>query len=402
MIHEPAEYSWKHDRRRSVDAYRELALQVWQQEALHWPEMAALPDYTLGFRDGFVDYVYAGGTGEPPPVPPRHFWNVALRAPDGRQRVAQWFAGYRHGARAARDGGFRQLGTVDSSLFGITASPPGSHFRDETDPIPIEAEEFWQHADFDPHTEVLPEPQAAPVLPPEIPVDLPEADGGDAPSGPFTKASGGYAGDSTANSMAGPPRRTDAIIAATQLVPTTAFESEALDDERTDTNAAQADTTGAPTSRFAASRDGISGTRPTRVDSASAIAHAAVMEPLTRSERVVLAASDQADPHPIDASPPSTLIVVEMPNGANLNGESRSRTSAAIAQASFNAEAPLSEESSNVVRLNATPDGTPGRLSGPKPPASTSTLRIRERISVVDMRAQSRSPVRTRRPSFIR
>lgn len=81
-------------------------------------DAAASPDYVAGFRDGFVDYVYAGGTGEPPPVPPRRYWNVGLRSPGGKARANDWFAGFRHGARSAHDGGYREMGTVRGMLAG--------------------------------------------------------------------------------------------------------------------------------------------------------------------------------------------------------------------------------------------------------------------------------------------
>ena len=176
LIHEPAAYSWKHDRRRSVDAYRQLADQVWQQEAIHCPDLLTQPDYVMGFRDGFVDYVYAGGTGEPPPVPPRHFWNVVLRGPDGKQRVEQWFAGYRHGARVARDGGYRELGRLNSSLFGIGGPPNAGYMPDAMGPLHLEPDAFWPQEDFDARMEMLPEPGDAPTLsppkqPPAVPSD---------------------------------------------------------------------------------------------------------------------------------------------------------------------------------------------------------------------------------------
>ena len=79
MKHEPAAFSWKHDRPRSTEVYEQWAERVWGEESANCPELAAERDYYLGFRDGFVDYIWAGGNGEPPPVPPRYLWNVMLR-----------------------------------------------------------------------------------------------------------------------------------------------------------------------------------------------------------------------------------------------------------------------------------------------------------------------------------
>jgi hypothetical protein len=113
---EPSAFWWKSDRERSRDTYRLWANEAWRQEGLGCAAGGSTPDYEAGFKDGFVDYVFAGGTGEPPPVPPRTFWNMDLRLPEGRERANQWFAGYRHGARVARESGYRSLAQVQTSL----------------------------------------------------------------------------------------------------------------------------------------------------------------------------------------------------------------------------------------------------------------------------------------------
>src|SRR5450755_1724794 len=113
---EPSAFWWKSDRDRSRDVYRKWADQAWLQEGQGCASAASTSDYEVGFKTGFVDYVFAGGTGEPPPLPPRMFWNMDLRLPDGRERANQWFAGYRHGSRVARDSGYRELAQVQSSL----------------------------------------------------------------------------------------------------------------------------------------------------------------------------------------------------------------------------------------------------------------------------------------------
>lgn len=160
LRYEPAAYCWKHDRCRSVELYRQWADQAWREESQSCREMRGQKDYVMGFRDGFVDYVYAGGNGEPPPVPPRQFWNVGLRSPDGKQRVNQWFEGYRHGAQVARAGGYRDLATVQSSLFGIESDPAHAAFPpDAYAPGGMELEVPW------PQVEALPEPEVAPISP---------------------------------------------------------------------------------------------------------------------------------------------------------------------------------------------------------------------------------------------
>jgi hypothetical protein len=122
ILEEPAEYSWKLDRARSLKVYRQWADEAWAAERGGIPDVAEDENYVLGFRDGFVDFVYAGGQGEPPPMPPRQFWNVAWRNPAGQAAAQQWFAGYRHGAQAARNGGYRQMASCRRLTAGMATT----------------------------------------------------------------------------------------------------------------------------------------------------------------------------------------------------------------------------------------------------------------------------------------
>jgi hypothetical protein len=80
-------------------------------------------DYARGFKDGFADYLYEGGTGEPPLVAPKHYRALRYQTAMGYVAVQDWFAGYRHGASVARQSGFRQLVTVAASLPPAAAGP---------------------------------------------------------------------------------------------------------------------------------------------------------------------------------------------------------------------------------------------------------------------------------------
>jgi hypothetical protein len=115
LLYEPLDFGWKLDRARSLRTYRSWAADAWRIERTACPEAAASDHYAEGFRDGFVDYLYAGGDGAPPPIPPRKFWNMAWRGPTGQAAAQQWFAGFRRGAQVAQDGGYRQQATVESS-----------------------------------------------------------------------------------------------------------------------------------------------------------------------------------------------------------------------------------------------------------------------------------------------
>ncbi len=73
-------------------------------------------DYACGFKDGFTNYLYRGGHGEPPPLPPAHYRKVRYQTPQGYRAIEDWFAGFRHGAAAARQSGYRYWVTGPSAL----------------------------------------------------------------------------------------------------------------------------------------------------------------------------------------------------------------------------------------------------------------------------------------------
>ena len=82
-------------------------------------------DYAAGFMEGFADYLYAGGSGEPPAVPARCYWKAGYETPAGREMIQQWFAGFRHGATVCREKGYRELALIPSS---VSAVPNGAMF----------------------------------------------------------------------------------------------------------------------------------------------------------------------------------------------------------------------------------------------------------------------------------
>lgn len=89
---------------------------VWANQAWHGAKPSyrghpQLKDFGEGFRAGYRD-VAAGGSGCPPPLPPRKYWSWKYQSPDGQAKVAAWFAGYPHGAATAEQecaGNWRQI-----------------------------------------------------------------------------------------------------------------------------------------------------------------------------------------------------------------------------------------------------------------------------------------------------
>lgn len=94
----------------------------WAEQA--WSQVVAcqgLPphgEYSEGFKEGFSEFLYRGGTGEPPLLPPPRFRHLKYQSPEGYEAIQDWFAGYRHGALVADRSGFRNLVVGPTSLQG--------------------------------------------------------------------------------------------------------------------------------------------------------------------------------------------------------------------------------------------------------------------------------------------
>ncbi len=146
---------------------RQWARSAWDAARGADPSRGYSPDYADGFKDGFADYLAAGGTGEPPAVPPRKYWKASYGTPQGYQAIEDWFTGFRHGAAVARDGGYRRWVVLPYPFAGISNSPSAT-LQPEEAPMPNR----------------LPEPRAdekggenpnsIPTLPEVVPVPTPE------------------------------------------------------------------------------------------------------------------------------------------------------------------------------------------------------------------------------------
>lgn len=114
-----------HDERKFTKLVERRAAEAWEQLCQSSGRKHSDP-YGDGFREGFVDYVEAGGTGEPPYLPPFRYRLTKYRTADGVQVIESWYAGFRHGAAVARESGLRELNYVP--LPG-PAVPHNAHVR---------------------------------------------------------------------------------------------------------------------------------------------------------------------------------------------------------------------------------------------------------------------------------
>ena len=64
-------------------------------------------DFAHGFKDGFAEYLFRGGDGEPPLVAPLKYRDIRYQNPAGYRAIQDWFDGFRLGAVTA---GQRRLG----------------------------------------------------------------------------------------------------------------------------------------------------------------------------------------------------------------------------------------------------------------------------------------------------
>lgn len=116
---EPHRFSASRDLHQTRKLHRQLARQAWQDLEPQLPQAAASPDYGDGFCEGFADFLDYGGNGLPPVLPPREYWQVDERAPDGQQAAQLWLRGFADGSAAARRSGLRVATSVPHSTCGL-------------------------------------------------------------------------------------------------------------------------------------------------------------------------------------------------------------------------------------------------------------------------------------------
>lgn len=132
-----------------------LANDAWRSVQANCPGRAYSADYARGFKAGFVDYLYAGGCGEPPALPPKCYRHFHAESAHGVQALQDWYAGFRHGAAVAKESGLRQFvvvslpplpgaplpqppGPAVATPNGATSPPLSSPYLHTPQPLPAE------------------------------------------------------------------------------------------------------------------------------------------------------------------------------------------------------------------------------------------------------------------------
>lgn len=87
---------------------------AWHLRKHHFCREKYLDDFCAGFRAGYMD-VAAGSNGCTPAFPPQEYWGWKYQSAEGQGRVAAWFSGYPHGARAAEEDGVGHFSQIQMS-----------------------------------------------------------------------------------------------------------------------------------------------------------------------------------------------------------------------------------------------------------------------------------------------
>jgi hypothetical protein len=128
---------------RETKRNQKWAEQAWKNVRRCNPDAVYTEDYEAGFEDGFAHYLFRGGNGEPPPLPPRHYRKLAYQTPEGYRAIEDWFEGYRYGAIVARESGYREFVTGPSAFRNavpmespVAGPVPASLPASITEPLP--------------------------------------------------------------------------------------------------------------------------------------------------------------------------------------------------------------------------------------------------------------------------
>jgi hypothetical protein len=128
---------------------KKWAHEAWDKQRVAMKPLQPSHDYADGFIEGFQAYLFAGGNGEPPVLPPERYRKPRYQNPEGYRAIEDWFAGYRHGASVAKDRGYRDLVTGPSSLRSDTGPTENTGVIYETPNLKV----------LGPPAEPLPPPQ---------------------------------------------------------------------------------------------------------------------------------------------------------------------------------------------------------------------------------------------------
>ena len=90
------------------------ANKAWHNRKHQFCKEKQLHEFCEGFRAGYAT-VTEGAEGCSPAFPPRQYWGWKYQSAEGQEKVAAWYAGYPHGARAAEEDGIGSWNQIQTS-----------------------------------------------------------------------------------------------------------------------------------------------------------------------------------------------------------------------------------------------------------------------------------------------
>ncbi|GIW91314.1 MAG: hypothetical protein KatS3mg109_1746 [Pirellulaceae bacterium] len=147
------------------------ASQAWHMRKWQFVDQPYFREFGEGFRAGYID-VANGGNGCTPALPPRKYWNWRYQTAEGQAKVAAWFAGYPHGARAAEEDGAGLFSQIQVSEL-LRKEYQLGHQPPYKSPLFFHNPENWCPPDQmpgepQPHEDPGPAGQSQPAKPPAV------------------------------------------------------------------------------------------------------------------------------------------------------------------------------------------------------------------------------------------
>lgn len=90
------------------------ATKSWHAKKHQFCREAHLHEFCEGFKAGYMS-IAEGTEGCSPAFPPRQYWGWKYQSAEGQAKVAAWYAGYPHGARAADEDGIGNWQQIQTS-----------------------------------------------------------------------------------------------------------------------------------------------------------------------------------------------------------------------------------------------------------------------------------------------
>ena len=91
-----------------------LSQKAWGHWSWCYDELEFPVHFAKGFKAGYRN-VLDGGNGCQPTLPPKCYWKPQFQTPKGRCQTHAWFDGFSHGALAAKQDGYGDLGQIPIS-----------------------------------------------------------------------------------------------------------------------------------------------------------------------------------------------------------------------------------------------------------------------------------------------